>query len=124
MSFENIPDEDVKKAAIAVGKELHEQEGKQRYYGSDKVQRAVEKVLDTVDLADVTLQIVEALFTSKDDFEKAHEGVEDACDYSEAKEKAVHAVTDGASDSWFDVDMSWLEWPDIELPNVFDFLDF
>jgi hypothetical protein len=35
----------------------------------------------------------------------------------------VSAMTDGASSSWFDIDTSWLEWPDIDLSSIFDFFD-
>jgi len=39
------------------------------------------------------------------------------------KPEITSALTDGASDSWFDMDLSWLEWLDIELPSIFNFLD-
>ncbi len=40
------------------------------------------------------------------------------------KTEMTSALTDGASNSWSDLDLSWLEWPDIELPSIFDFIDF
>jgi hypothetical protein len=39
------------------------------------------------------------------------------------KAQMAHAITDGASDSWFDFDLSWLEWPDFDLPSIFDVFD-
>jgi hypothetical protein len=39
------------------------------------------------------------------------------------RSQMVSAVTDGASVSWFDVDFSWLEWPDFDFSGSFDGLD-
>jgi len=39
------------------------------------------------------------------------------------KAEMVSAMTDGASTSWFDTDMSWLEWPDVDLSAIFESID-
>lgn len=47
----------------------------------------------------------------------------DGCDNSAMKAEMTSALTDGASDSWFSFDISWLEWPNIELPTIYEFSD-
>ena len=39
------------------------------------------------------------------------------------KSELVASLTEGASESWFDVNVSWLDWPDIDLSGIFDFID-
>jgi len=41
------------------------------------------------------------------------------------KSEMAAAITDGASSSWFDFDfdLSWLEWPDFDVPSIFDIFD-
>ena len=34
------------------------------------------------------------------------------------------ALADGSTFSWIDLDLSWLEWPDIDLSSAFDWIDF
>jgi hypothetical protein len=36
----------------------------------------------------------------------------------------IEALADGNSWSLLDIDLSWLEWPDIDLSSIFDFIDF
>jgi len=35
----------------------------------------------------------------------------------------IDALADGKSWSLFDIELSWLEWPDIDLSSIFDFID-
>ena len=46
-------------------------------------------------------------------------------DYMDMKAEMVAAMTDGASESWtdFDFGLSWLELPDFDLLDFFEFLD-
>ena len=39
------------------------------------------------------------------------------------KGEMLSSVSTTADSSWFDLDLSWLEFPDIDL-SLFDFLDF
>jgi hypothetical protein len=64
-----------------------------------------------------------ALYASPADFTAYHDEIGEQCDYASMKAEMTAALTDGASGSWFDVDLSWLDWPDIELPSIFDFFD-
>jgi len=61
--------------------------------------------------------------TPSSDFEAYHRSTGETCDYGSMKADMTSALTDGASESWFDLDVSWLDGPDIDLSSVFDFLD-
>jgi len=64
-----------------------------------------------------------ALFSSPSEFRSYHDSIGEVCDLGEMKADMLSAVTDGASADWFSVDLSWLEWPDIDLSSIFDFFD-
>ena len=63
------------------------------------------------------------LYTSPADNKSYHDALGEGFDYSAMKAEMTSALTDGVSDTWFKFDMSWLEWPDVELPLIFDFSD-
>jgi hypothetical protein len=63
------------------------------------------------------------LFASAADFNKYHASIGETCDYSAMKSEMAIALTDGASESWFDFDLSWLEWPELDLSSIFSFFD-
>ena len=65
------------------------------------------------------------LYASPGYFNRYHESIGEVCDYTSMKGEMAHAITDGASDSWFDFDfdLSWLEWPDFDVPSIFDIFD-
>lgn len=63
------------------------------------------------------------LYAAPADFAAYHRKTGETCNYLAMKTEMTSALTDGASDSWFDIDLSWLEWPDIDLSAIFDFLD-
>ena len=63
------------------------------------------------------------LYTSPSDFDEYHKSIGEECDYASMKAEMTSAITDGASDSWFDADTSWFDWPDINLSSIFDSID-
>ena len=65
-----------------------------------------------------------SLYSSHKNFDAHHAATVEVCDYAAMKGEMTAAMTDDASKSWFDIDMSWLEWPDIDLSSIFDALDF
>jgi len=64
-------------------------------------------------------------FMDHPSFDIYHQSIGEQCDYLSMKESMVASITDHGSDSWtnFDFDMSWLEWPDIDVPSILDFID-
>lgn len=102
-----------------VGEILVHSHGKQNYYSPDQVKKASAQSRYEVDWHCWAM----CVFCSGPDFASYHESVGETCDYGAMKTEMTSLLTDGQSDSWFDIDLSWLEWPDIELPSIFDFLD-
>ena len=104
---------------IEVGQILVRDYGKQKFYSSKQVQNASRQSKQSIDWHCHAM----CLFTSPIEFKSYHDSIGENCDYEAMKADMSSAMTDGASDSWFDLDMSWLEWPDIELPSIFDIFD-
>jgi hypothetical protein len=102
----------------AVGEELVRRHGKKRSYGIPEVRSAVRAQNYPADWACWAY----ALYGVPAEFADYHRSIGVTCDHATMKSEMVSALTDGASSSWFDVDMSWLEWPDIDLSSIFDFL--
>lgn len=105
-----------------MGKDLTKQYGKQKFYTQKQVKSSLDRSRYDIDVHCWAY----CLFLDHGSFDDYHQSIGEQCDYLAMKESMVPAVTDHQSDSWldFDFDLSWLEWPDIELPSIFDFLDF
>jgi hypothetical protein len=108
-----------KQYAKDVGKILVKKYGKQKYYSPYRVRQASKETIWGIDWHCWAM----CLYTSPEEFNRYHESIGEACDYASMKAQMAHAITDGASDSWFDFDISWLEWPDFDLPSIFDVFD-
>jgi hypothetical protein len=110
---------DKKAYGKAVGEILLKNYGKRRFYSPKQVKTASYKSKYGVDWHCWAM----CLYTSPDDFNSYHQSIGETCDYASMKSEMTLALTDGASESWFDIDLSWLEWPDIDFPSIFDFFD-
>lgn len=108
-----------KQYANDVGKILVKKYGKHKYYSPDRVKQASKETKWDVDWHCWAM----CLYTSPEDFDRYHESIGEVCDYALMKGQMAYAITDGASDSWFDYNLSWLDWPDFDFPSVFDIFD-
>jgi hypothetical protein len=110
-----------KKAFIgAVGKELVRTHGKKKYYKPPEIRRAAEHHGYPIDIHCWAY----CFFCTPEDFNALHDAAGEVCDYFAMK---TELLTDIASDGTFsllDLDLSWLEWPDIDLSSIFDWFDF
>jgi hypothetical protein len=63
------------------------------------------------------------MFSTRRDFDAHHAATGEACDYSEMRSQMLAAVS-AKDESWFnwDLDLSWIEFPDIDW-SIFDFFD-
>ena len=102
-----------------VGKDLIENYGKKKYYSKAMVDGAMRRQALNLDWSCWSY----SLFTSPSEFSEIHHRLGETCDYASMRSKMVSDATDGASGSWFDVDMSWLDWPDFDFGSAFDFFD-
>jgi hypothetical protein len=103
-----------------VGNDLVKQHGKKRYYTVQEVKNANRRQGINYDVACWS----HAMFNSHEDFDKYHQSIGETCDYVSMKGEMVSSVSSGDESSWldFDLDMSWLEFPDINW-SIFDFFD-
>src|SRR5689334_13756455 len=102
-----------------VGDNLLKRHGKKRFYTIDQVRDSVVASQFPLDWDCWAF----SLFTSRQDFDSYHRAMGKVCDYSAMRGEMIGALTD-TSFSLFDLDLSWLEWPDIDLSGIFDFFDF
>jgi hypothetical protein len=98
-----------------VGSGLLADYGKRRFYTIEEISRTMRRLGMRADWD----CWAHAMFSAPDAFALAHAGIETACDHAAMKSSLLSAVTDGASDAWFSLDLSWLEWPDIGLADLF-----
>jgi len=110
-----------KKAFIgAVGKELVGKHGKRKYYKSSEVRSAAERIGYSVDIHCWAY----CIFSSPQDFKAIHDATGEVCDYAAMKASVLSELAPTGVFSLLDIDLSWLEWPDIDLTSLFDWFDF
>jgi hypothetical protein len=102
-----------------VGNDLLKNHGKKPYYTVQEVKNANRRQGISYDIACWS----HATFNSHADFDAYHQSIGETCDYVSMKGEMLSSVSDAVDTSWFDIDLSWLEFPDIDF-SLFDFLDF
>ena len=103
----------------AVGEELVRRHGKQRYYEPSQIRGAASQLGYPVDIVCWAY----CIFSAPADFKAVHEAAGEVCDYTAMRAEVLADLTSGGAFSALDVDLSWLEWPDIDLTSVFDWFD-
>jgi hypothetical protein len=110
-----------KKAFISdVGRELVRTHGKKKHYKPAEVRRAADHYGYPIDIHCWAY----CFFSSPGDFAALHEAAGELCDYTAMKTELLGDIADGGVFSLPDIDLSWLEWPDIDLSSIFDWFDF
>lgn len=109
---------DKKAQAKRVGDDLVRHYGKRKFYTVEQVREANRRKAIGIDVACWS----HAMFNSHSDFDRLHEAAGDACDYVAMKSQMLRAVATAESGTWFDWDLSWLEFPDLDI-SIFDFFD-
>jgi len=110
-----------KKAFIgAVGEELVRRHGKRKYYKPSDIRLAAESRAYPVDIHCWAYSI----FSTPGDFAAIHAAAGEVCDYAAMKAEVLRDLAADGTFSLFDIDLSWLEWPDIDLSSIFDWFDF
>lgn len=103
----------------AVGDDLVKHHGKKHFYTVQQVKDANRRNNIDVDFACWS----HAAFNSHSDFDAYHESIGEQCDYAVMKGEMLESVSNTADSSLFDIDLSWLEFPDVNW-SIFDFVDF
>lgn len=104
----------------AVGEELVRAHGKRKYYEPAQVRRAADSRGYLVDVHCWAY----CIFVTPQDFKALHDAAGEVCDYAVMKAQVLTELFGGGTFSWLDMDLSWLEWPDIDLSSLFDWFDF
>ena len=112
--------EDKKKFISDVGQRLVRDHGKEKYYKPDKIKKAVRDIGYQLDIACWAY----CMFSSPSDFAAIHQAAGETCDYVAMKSELLSDIATDGSFLNIDIDLSWLEWPDIDLPDIFDWFDF
>lgn len=104
-----------------VGNDLVKNNGRKEYYTVQEVKDANRRQSIPYDLSCWSY----AAFNSHEDFDDYHRSIGESCDYVSMKLDMLSSVSNGNELSWldFDIDLSWLEFPDIDW-SIFDFFDF
>jgi hypothetical protein len=103
----------------AVGDDLLRHHGKKHFY-------TVEQVKDANRRSDISVDFgcwSHAAFNTRSDFDAYHQSIREHCDYAAMKSEMLSSVSNATDSSWFDIELSWLEFPDIDW-SIFDFFDF
>lgn len=109
---------DKKTQARLVGDDLVQHYGQRKFYTVEQVKEANRRKRIDIDVACWS----HAMFNRHEDFDQLHAHVAEGCDYATMKSGMLRAVSTDESGSWFDWDLSWLEFPDLDF-SLFDFLD-
>jgi hypothetical protein len=110
-----------KKALVgAVGQELVRVHGKKKYYTPQEVRRAAETRGYDLDVHCWAY----CVYLDHGTFDALHAGAGEVCDYTTMRASVLGELAPSGSFSWLDIDLSWLDWPDIDLSGLFDWFDF
>lgn len=101
-----------------VGNDLLKNYGKKPYYSVQEVKNANRRQ----GIRDDVVCWSHAAFNSHSDFDRYHQSLGESCDYVAMKGEMLSAVSHGGDTSWFDIDLSWLEFPDLDF-SLFEFFD-
>ncbi len=113
------PPRDKRAFGKAVGDQLLKRHGKKRSYD-------LYEIADVIDFLELPFDLARwayAAFAAPEDIKAYQALTRETFDYTAMKSEMFSAMTEGASDTWFDFDMSWLEWPDFDFGSLFDFFD-
>ncbi len=109
---------DKKAQARLVGDDLLQHYGERKFYTVEQVKEANRRKRIDIDVACWS----HAMFNLHEDFDQLHAHVPEGCDYAAMKSEMLRAVATDDSGSWFDWNLSWLEFPHLDI-SLFDFLD-
>jgi hypothetical protein len=101
-----------------VGNDLVKHYGKKKHYTVQEVKNANRRQRIDVDVCCWS----HAVFNSRDDFDEYHRSIGEICDYASMKSEMLSSISNATDTSWFDFDLSWVEFPDIDW-SIFDFFD-
>ena len=121
MTTSSLSESDKKELGRTIGNDLARCHGKKKYYAQPEIKKSLETNGYVIDVHCWAY----CLFMNHGDFDDYHNSIGEVCDYLSMKSSMISSLTDHASDSWldFDFNLSWFEWPDIDISSIFDSVD-
>lgn len=116
MSTCHVPPDDKKALISKVGEQLVRTHGKQKYYKPEQVRRAAFDAGYAIDWHCWAM----CIYVSPGDFDDFHQAAGEICDYAAMRSEVLTDLAGGGVFSALDLDLSWLDWPDIDLSGLFD----
>lgn len=110
---------DRKKFVSDVGQRLVRDYGKKNYYKPEQIRKAA----SDGGYKDDIVCWAYSMYSSPSDFAAIHEAVGEVCDYVAMKSEVLADLATDGSFLGIDIDLSWLEWTDIDLSGAFDWFD-
>jgi hypothetical protein len=103
-----------------VGDDLVKQYGKKSFYTVEEVKQSNRRCNISLDFGCWS----HATFNTHKDFDAFHHSIGEQCDYVSMKSEMLSSVSSPGDTSilGFDFDLSWLDFPNIDL-SIFDFFD-
>lgn len=106
--------------ARKVGNDLVKNYGKKPFYTPLEVRNANRRQGIDIDVACWS----HAMYNSREDFDAFHLAQGETCDYVGMKSEMLASVSNAAEGGgWFDFDLSWIEFPQIDW-SIFDVFDW
>lgn len=112
--------EDKKKYVSDVGKRLVAAHGKKKHYSPKDI---IQSSRDSGYSPDIVCW-AHCMYASPADFAAIHEAAGEICDYAAMKAEVLADLATDGSFMGIDIDLSWLEWPDIDIASVFEWFDW
>lgn len=113
-----IAPKDRKDQVKRVGEDLVRHYGKKPYYTVQEVKEANRRCNISLDFGCWS----HATFNSHADFDAFHREIGEQCDYEAMKSEMLSSISNASDTALFDIDLSWLEFPEIDW-SIFDFFD-
>lgn len=111
---------DKKQYVSDVGETLVKRHGKKKYYSPKQVREASR---DRGYPPDYECWAY-CIYLLPDDFEAIHAAAGEACDYVSMKAEVLRELSGGFEFAWPDIELSWLEWPDIDVSGIFEWFNW
>ena len=112
--------EDRKNMVGQTGQRLIQEYGRHPYYTPYQIRTVADALGFAVDVH----CWLYCVFCSAEVFAALHQAAGEACDYATMRAEVLLELTSGNGFDWADVNLSWLDWPDIDFASIFDWFDW
>lgn len=116
----NIKPDDKKAFIDDMAKTLTNRYGKKKYYSQNEIRNVARYNGYPIDWYCWAY----CFFCTHEEFDLIHEQLGEVCDYASMKTELLSEVSGLSASSFLDLDLSWLDFPDINWAGIFDWFDW